>query len=152
MPETLPVDLEFSLKLYVDRGIHPGGFLQACLENDLVGAVNKASETNRSYLDAIVDWMYWEIPATCWGSKEKVKQWLDNPTHPEHDCEMLSTCCSVGPAEGTELDEALDMTVIGFCGSCHDHADFECEDESCEIQNHAESVRISRLGGPFVSI
>ena len=65
-----------SLKLYVKEGIPPGGFLTAVLCNDLKEAIARADNRNIKILDEIVKFCYWEIPATCWGSEEKVKYWI----------------------------------------------------------------------------
>jgi len=47
-----------------------------------------------------------------------------------HECEYLSTCCGVGPAEYTDLDYGT-HGVSGFCGACHERTCFECECERC---------------------
>tara|TARA_Y100000034_G_C6619471_1_gene270063 strand:+ start:333 stop:590 length:258 start_codon:yes stop_codon:yes gene_type:complete len=71
----LPEGLQDSMKLYVEKGINAGHFLTACLENDLMGAVNRADNTNRPLLSDILLWLYWQAPHSCWGSKEKVANW-----------------------------------------------------------------------------
>ena len=71
----LPEGLQDGMKLYVEEGIGAGGFLTACLENDLVGAVHRADDTNRPLIQNIVTWMYWELPIESWGTKEKVAKW-----------------------------------------------------------------------------
>jgi len=73
--DRLPEGLRDSMQRFVEHGIKAGHFLTACLENDLLGAVNGADEVNRSLLPEIVSWLYWEPPADCWGSKEKVSKW-----------------------------------------------------------------------------
>mgnify|MGYP004447261739 CR=1 FL=1 len=71
----LPEGLQGSMQQYVERGIEAGGFLMACLENDLVGAFARADSKNLPRLQEIVKWIYWEAPTGCWGSKEKVNSW-----------------------------------------------------------------------------
>ena len=71
----LPEGLQDGMKLYLEDGIRAGGFLTACLENDLLGAVNKADPDNYIRLPDIVQWMYWNLPQGCWGSREKVREW-----------------------------------------------------------------------------
>lgn len=65
-----------SLDRYVQHRIPPGGFLTSVLENNLVGAVGKADFENQRNLVAICDYVYNQLPSTCWGSKEKVREWL----------------------------------------------------------------------------
>lgn len=72
----LPEGLQDGMKLYIEEGIRAGGFLTACLENDLVGAVNKADPDNLPRLQEIVRWIFWEIPHDCWGSPERVARWI----------------------------------------------------------------------------
>tara|TARA_Y100000296_G_scaffold82583_1_gene111974 strand:+ start:597 stop:908 length:312 start_codon:yes stop_codon:yes gene_type:complete len=72
----LPEGLQDSMKLYLEKGIRAGGFLTACLENDLVGAINRADKTNLARLQDIVKWIYWETPQGCWGNSEKVEAWI----------------------------------------------------------------------------
>ena len=68
------------MKRYIEDGIRAGGFLMACLENDLLGAMNRADVNNLPRLQEIVYWMYDEIPVGCWGSKEKVSTWRGERT------------------------------------------------------------------------
>ena len=46
----------------------------------------------------------------------------------EHDCILVSTCCGA-----TVIGELYNL--IGFCGSCRDHANFECEEADCEVND-----------------
>ena len=47
----------------------------------------------------------------------------------EPETEWVSECCGVGPVEGTDLSELSIFAPSGyrqgFCGGCHDHAEFE---------------------------
>jgi hypothetical protein len=74
--EGLPESLRAGMRRYIEDGIGPGGFLTTCLENDLMGALRFANNTNLQHLEEIVEWIYWESPHDCWGSKEKVAAWL----------------------------------------------------------------------------
>jgi len=76
----LPESLRAGMKRYVENGVKVGGFLTACLENDLMGAINRADTNNLPRLQEIVYWMYDEIPGGCWGSKEKVSAWRGEKT------------------------------------------------------------------------
>ncbi len=65
-----------SLKLYVDEGFHPGGFLEAVLSNDLFKAVQMADSENCVALVELVKYIYQNTPIAAQGSKEKVYQWI----------------------------------------------------------------------------
>jgi hypothetical protein len=71
----LPESLQTGMKRYVEEGKRAGGFLTACLENDLMGAINRADTKNLPRLQEIIYWIYDEIPAGCWGSKGTVEAW-----------------------------------------------------------------------------
>ena len=72
----MPDKLAASLERYVERGIPTGGFLRACLENDLLLATSTADDKNILILRDISKYICNELPAPCWGSREKVKAWL----------------------------------------------------------------------------
>lgn len=61
--------------LWIEKGIYPGSFGTAVIENDLKGAVGRADNINRECLHSIVAWFYNYAPAGCWGSVENVKDW-----------------------------------------------------------------------------
>lgn len=65
-----------SLGRYVNDRIAPGGFLRAVLQNDLYGAVARADPQNRALLPEIVEFVHWELPEACHGSREDVSHWL----------------------------------------------------------------------------
>jgi len=64
-----------SLVDYAKYNYSTGGFLKSVLENDLAGALGKADRDNRENIYHIVKFVYNELPASCWVSKEKVKKW-----------------------------------------------------------------------------
>lgn len=72
-----PEIVKDSLKLYVERRIPPGGFLTAVLENNLFEAFGRADLTNRHALFDITAYIYNKLPSSCWGSPEKVDNWLN---------------------------------------------------------------------------
>lgn len=76
-------NIKEALKDYVERRIEPGGFLYAVLSNDLKGAFARADSYNRASLFQILQFCWMEIPATCWGSVEKVEAWLSNEERAE---------------------------------------------------------------------
>lgn len=65
-----------SLDRYVQHHIPTGGFLRACLENDLVDAAGRADHQNIHLLAEIACYMYNDMPRACWGSPDKVNAWL----------------------------------------------------------------------------
>ncbi len=71
----LPAHLKASLDRYVVGGIAPGGFLRACIENDLCSAVARADDENFLRLGQIISYLYHECPTGCWGHKGVIEQW-----------------------------------------------------------------------------
>ena len=63
---------------YVDYGIAPGGFMTACIENDLKNAVARADDESLPAIPAIVRYLYNECPSGCWGFAGAVKQWQES--------------------------------------------------------------------------
>ena len=71
-----PDNLYESLVRYRDNGIPTGGFLRACLENDLLKSCEKADQESRKFLYNITFFLYNDFPSSSWGSSEKVDSWL----------------------------------------------------------------------------
>jgi len=69
-------EIKDAIDRYANEHIAPGGFLTAVLENNLSEALGRADEGNLRDIHEIVKYIYWNIPAVCWGSPEKVKRWL----------------------------------------------------------------------------
>lgn len=65
-----------AIRGYVEHGYIVGGFLTAVLENDLSRAVTRADAQNLRNLPAYVMYLNSHVPASCWGSKEKVAAWI----------------------------------------------------------------------------
>jgi hypothetical protein len=65
-----------SLDDYAEKGWEPGGFLVACLCNDLMGAVARADDRNVRVLRDIALYIHNELPSPCHGSPEHVAAWL----------------------------------------------------------------------------
>lgn len=74
--ELIREDILDALKRYVEARIPTGGFLRAVLENNLSEAFGRADEYNLTTLFHICAYIYNELPASCWGSPEKVETWL----------------------------------------------------------------------------
>ena len=69
-------DIMASLRRYIENRIPTGGFLEAVLSNDLKEAVGRADGDNMRVLPELVGWLYNEAPSNCWGSPQRVKDWL----------------------------------------------------------------------------
>jgi len=75
----VPVDhMVDAVRRYIEKRIPPGDFLTAVICNDLAKAVRHADEANAKNLITWVRFFYNEIPAVAWGSKEKMKDWLND--------------------------------------------------------------------------
>ena len=66
-----------TLTEYQQHGMPPGGFVTACLENNLCESFGRADHINKHVIGAIVSYMYNEMDSRCWGSKERVERWLE---------------------------------------------------------------------------
>ena len=76
--KNVPIRTINSINRYVTKGIVPGDFLTAVLENKLVESFSRADLENLNALDDIVKYVYNEIPMDCWGSEEEVKSWIES--------------------------------------------------------------------------
>lgn len=65
-----------ALDRYRDGHIEPGGFCRAVLENNLLQAVSFADPENLHDIPEIVEYVWNELPASSWGSPERVTAWL----------------------------------------------------------------------------
>lgn len=72
----LPNHIRNAVRLYIEHGIAPGGFLQAVICNDLRMAYITADTTNRSRLSDIVKFFFEVAPASCWGSFDTMVDWI----------------------------------------------------------------------------
>lgn len=64
-------------KNYVVHGRAPGHFVRHCLENQLVNAVCEADQANFQKIREICQFMHCQLPQSCWGNKQAVKDWLE---------------------------------------------------------------------------
>ena len=72
----IPSYMEKGMYDYIKYGIEPGGFLRSVLANDLKEAVGKADDCNIKIIPAYVSYLYNKAPSSCWGSPEKVVNWM----------------------------------------------------------------------------
>lgn len=63
---------------YVKFGWPPGSFHGSVLANDLRGAASHADHINKHLLFEHVEYLYNNVPAACWGSRETVLQWIED--------------------------------------------------------------------------
>jgi len=72
----VPVHTVGALERYINDRIPTGGFLNAVLTNDLVGAISYADEDNLRAIPEIVKFLYNNVPMNAWRDEENVKKWL----------------------------------------------------------------------------
>ena len=72
----IPERMMRGIKRYVEQGIRPGSFLTAVICNDLQGAVGKADDENLRNIYAYTAYFYNEVPESCWGTPQKMKDWI----------------------------------------------------------------------------
>ena len=72
----LPEAMRGEMRRYIERGIPPGGFVTAVLENNLVKAYNRADQTNFDAMDKWAFFLHNEAPRGAWGSAPHVAAWI----------------------------------------------------------------------------
>lgn len=72
----IPQSTYEAIKDYVEKGWEPGGFVRACLENNLMEAVGRADGHNIRALHGVVKMLYNDVPQRIWGSPEAVNAHL----------------------------------------------------------------------------
>lgn len=73
--EKLPEILRLGVKRYVERGVLPGDFLRAVIQNNLQDAVCHAGPEILPLLKDIVLFFHWEVPGPCWKSEKAMTEW-----------------------------------------------------------------------------
>ena len=73
---TAPIRILDAIMDHANNRIPHGHFVTAVLENNLTEAVFRADSNSLAGLADIVRFVYWEIPHSSHGSKEKVDAWL----------------------------------------------------------------------------
>jgi len=73
----IPQRTKDSLDRYVNDRILPGGFLTKVLSNDLFGAIGQADKENLESLPEIVRYIYNQLPADSWGSRDMVYKFVE---------------------------------------------------------------------------
>jgi len=73
----LPEGMQGAAQRYIENRIPMGSFGMAVVCNDLREACARADDTNRPRLAEIVSWFYTYAPSSCWGSEQRVSEWLN---------------------------------------------------------------------------
>jgi hypothetical protein len=73
----LPDYMIDGLVRYIVHGMEPGSFMTAVLENDLAWAAARADAVNRHNLFKYASFLLYDAPNGCWGSKSKVREWIE---------------------------------------------------------------------------
>lgn len=73
----LPDNLRDSIDRYVEHGVPTGGFLEACIDNDLREACGRADHINIHKLPVIVAYLYNHTPSGCWGFEGAHDAWCE---------------------------------------------------------------------------
>lgn len=73
----LPEHMQEGMRLYIEKGIPPGSFLTAVLENDLVASFGQADYINQSRLLDFAVFLMQQAPQECWGDTDTVNRWLE---------------------------------------------------------------------------
>jgi hypothetical protein len=128
----LPERLRGGVARYIEHGVPPGHFLTAVVSNDLREACARADDENRRRIWEIVSWFYNEAPYPCWGSPDRVRDWLALFTHQWVKLPVeagaappplvFDQCYRVRTAEGEELDADWKRTPGGG-SSFYEHSD-----------------------------
>lgn len=71
----VPAAVQVALQRYFERGLDPGGFVRAVLENDLVQAVLR--HDGETDLVELVRWLWQAAPSDAWGSPAQVDAWSE---------------------------------------------------------------------------
>ena len=72
----IPVYVRSGIANYMLRGIEPGSFVKAVLQNDLRCAILSADDINQHLLPDYVRFMCNYLPSAAWGSFEKYNAWI----------------------------------------------------------------------------
>ena len=84
----IPKRMMPGIKRYVENGIKPGDFLTAVIQNNLLMAYRCADSENIKNIPAYIAYFYNKCPMGCWGSPEKMKNWIKkfNKEQKEEQC------------------------------------------------------------------
>lgn len=72
----IPMEILRSIQRYGHAGVPPGGFVSACICNDLKGAIGAADAECAGRLNEIVQYIIWELRAP-WGDFQTCQGWIN---------------------------------------------------------------------------
>jgi hypothetical protein len=73
--DKLPVSHTETVRRYIEHGIEPGSGWTLILSADL-RAVVAVDDDTREILPVLYRWLVNYAPSECWGSREKVREWI----------------------------------------------------------------------------
>lgn len=73
----LPDHLRESLDAYISTGRPTGGFLEACICNELTLAIARADDESLRAIPAVVGYLYNRAPMGSWGNRACMETWLE---------------------------------------------------------------------------
>jgi hypothetical protein len=81
----IPPLIQAGIDRYVNDGRPPGDFLTAVICNNLKEAVGRADQDSLAALHSIVAYFYNMVPSVCWGTKERMRDWMEAKHNQERD-------------------------------------------------------------------
>ena len=76
--DRIPASTLRDIQDFAEKGVPPGSFVRAVLENDLKEACAMADDWNRRVIFEVVGFCYNRIPSASWGSPDKVREWIES--------------------------------------------------------------------------
>lgn len=71
----VPEHLHEGLIDYFTKGLLPGDFLRAVLNNDFVETIRRGDEVSLAHLPQIAEFMHFDAPPWAWGNHGRVLAW-----------------------------------------------------------------------------
>ena len=75
--QLIPENIVNAMIAYRDSAFPTGDFVQAVIENDLVGAIKHADYMSSMAMEHIVDFIVATFPRACWGSPKAYANWIE---------------------------------------------------------------------------
>lgn len=73
----LPEHMQGGARRYIERGISPGSFMRAVLENNFLEAFKRADDENTERMKDWARWIYNECPRDAHGDPDTVSEWIE---------------------------------------------------------------------------
>lgn len=71
----LPEHLRTGMRLWIEQGIRPGGFLRSVVTNDLIQASLRADGISKQHLSEIARWLVHNAPEGSFGRSQVLDNW-----------------------------------------------------------------------------